>query len=240
MSTIPLKALPDPDKNDIIPPDMDYSYFEKPGRLKPDFKDTEFSSVNAWWFAECAFLSYCHPGFARMAWKLAGFEGFRFFQGKGTECMVSWNRKALIVSFRGTELKSRSAFHEIATDLNAQPVPFEEGGKVHKAFWTAWKRFGVVQMVWKLFLVRKWLKKRTVPSGLRGTVWEAPWPPFATPEYPRQRDSISTELPGWGMTCLSLFLKADPSGVWNTAVIPSLSFLPIFLPWDSTSRMGEP
>ena len=134
MKGIPLKELPDPDKRDIIPPDMDYAYFEKPGRLKPDFRDREFSAVNAWWFAECAFLSYCHPNFARMAWQLTGFEGFRFFQGKGTECMASWNRKVLIVSFRGTELKSRSAFHEIATDLNAVPVPFEGGGNVHKGF----------------------------------------------------------------------------------------------------------
>ncbi len=134
MSSFPLKALPDPDRSDIIPPDMDYSYFEKPGRLKPDFRNVAFSPVSAWWFAECSFLSYCHPGFAKMAWKLAGFDGFHFFQGKGTECMVSWNRKVLIASFRGTELKSRSALHEIATDLNALPVPFEQGGKVHKGF----------------------------------------------------------------------------------------------------------
>ncbi|MDC7233568.1 MAG: lipase family protein [Spirochaetales bacterium] len=128
------KEIPDPGQYDIIPPDMNYRYFENPGNRTPRFKDREFSLVNAWWFAECAFLAYCHPGFARMAFQLAGFDHFRFFQGKGTECMVSWNRKAVIVSFRGTELKSSSVLHEIRTDLNTLPVDFDRGGKVHKGF----------------------------------------------------------------------------------------------------------
>jgi len=61
-------------------------------------------------------------------------DGFRFFGGKGTECMVGWNDEVMVVSFRGTELKSRSAAHEIGTDMNTIPVPFEGGGKVHKGF----------------------------------------------------------------------------------------------------------
>ncbi|MDA3957613.1 lipase family protein [Oceanispirochaeta sp.] len=97
-------------------------------------ENLEYSPVNAWWLAESAFLVYCHPGFARMAYRLAGFEGFRFFQGKGTEVMIAWSSRAAIVSFRGTELKSRSALHEILTNLNALPVAFEGGGMVHKGF----------------------------------------------------------------------------------------------------------
>ncbi len=128
------KKIPDPRSYDIIPPDMDYDFFEFPGGQKPGFRDREFRTVNAWWFAECAFLAYCHPGFAKMAYRLAGFHGFRFFQGKGTECMVSWNDSAVITAFRGTELKSRSALHEIKTDLNTVPVDFDDGGKVHKGF----------------------------------------------------------------------------------------------------------
>lgn len=69
-----------------------------------------------------------------MAYKLAGFDGFRFFHGFGTECMVSWNNQTAIVSFRGTELKSFSALHEIRTDLNAAPTKFGEVGKVHRGF----------------------------------------------------------------------------------------------------------
>jgi triacylglycerol lipase len=134
MSRPEKKPLPDPKSYDVIPPDMDYVYFENAEMFPLEPEKTDYSPVNAWWFGECSFLAYCHPGFVRMAYRLAGFPGFRFFKGKGTECMVSWNNDAMIVSFRGTELKSRSAMHEIKTDMNTTPVPFEGGGRVHKGF----------------------------------------------------------------------------------------------------------
>ncbi len=129
-----LKELPNPKKKDIIPPDMDYLYFENSGDFSLEPENTEYSPVNAWWFAECAFLAYTHPGFARMAYKLTGFDNFKFFHGVGTECMVVWTGQLVLVAFRGTELKSRSVLHEINTDLNTKPVPFELGGRVHKGF----------------------------------------------------------------------------------------------------------
>lgn len=128
------KTLPDPGNYSILPPDMDYLYFQGIDRFPLQAGLEEYHPCNAWWMSECAFLAYSHPGFARMAFKLAGFPDFRFFQGKGTECMVAWNKKHLLVSFRGTEIISLSTFHEIITDLNAIPVPFERGGKVHKGF----------------------------------------------------------------------------------------------------------
>gem|GEM_PF-1192100 len=134
MNTYEKKPLPDPRKYDLIPPDMDYVYFENGETFPLETDNTEYSPANAWWFGECSFLTYCHPGFVRMAYRLAGFEGFRFFHGKGTECMVGWNDTAVIVSFRGTELKSRSAVHEIRTDMNTVPVAFEGGGMVHQGF----------------------------------------------------------------------------------------------------------
>lgn len=134
MEKLQIKELPDSKKRNLVPPDMDYLYFEGMETINFQPEETEYSPSNAWWLAECAFLSYCHPGFARMAYKLAGFDGFRFFQGVGTECMVSWNDQSAILSFRGTELKSLSAFHEILTDLNAAPVSFAEAGKVHRGF----------------------------------------------------------------------------------------------------------
>jgi triacylglycerol lipase len=129
-----MKELPNPRGRDLVPPDMDYVYFEESDSHPMEPENQEYSEVNAWWFAECAFLAYCHPGFARMAYRLAGFDGFRFFESTGTECMVSWNEQVAVVAFRGTELKSLSALHEIRTDLNAAPVPFELGGKVHRGF----------------------------------------------------------------------------------------------------------
>jgi hypothetical protein len=129
-----MKKLPDPSERNLIPPDMDYVYFENSDDHLLEPKELEYSPVNSWWFAECAFLAYCHPGFARMAYKLAGFDDFRFLGATGTECMVSWNSQVAIAAFRGTELKSFSALHEIRTDLNAVPVPFERGGMVHRGF----------------------------------------------------------------------------------------------------------
>jgi len=128
------KSLPGPKDYPILPPDMDYIYFENAEAFPFEPEKIEFSLHNAWWLSECAFLVYNHPGFARMAFKLAGFEGFRFFQGTGTECMAAWNDDAAVVVFRGTEMKSLSALHEVRTDLNTIPVPFEQGGKVHRGF----------------------------------------------------------------------------------------------------------
>lgn len=162
------KTIPDPRNYDVIPPDMDYSYFEKPGSHSPRFSDSEYSPVNAWWFAECALLAYCHPGFARMAYKLAKFDNFRFFQGKGTECMVSWNRKAVIVSFRGTELKSSSALHEIKTDLDTLPVDFELGGKVHKGFLAGLEEIWDGPEGLRQFLVGLTAEKRRRPMWICG------------------------------------------------------------------------
>ncbi|MEA1910108.1 MAG: lipase family protein [Spirochaetota bacterium] len=113
---------------------MDYIYFENVEHHLLEHNNTEYSPVNAWWFAECSFLAYCHPGFARMAYKLAGFDGFQFLGDTGTECMVSWNSRVVIAAFRGTEMKSFSTLHEIRTDLKTAPVSFETGGKVHKGF----------------------------------------------------------------------------------------------------------
>jgi len=128
------KPVPDPGSYPVIPPDMDYLYFEGAQDFPPESENMDYSALNAWWFAEASFLAYCHPGFARMAYRLAGFDGFRFFQGKGTEVMAAWNDTMMIVSFRGTELKSKSVFHEVLTDLNTSLVSFEGGGAVHKGF----------------------------------------------------------------------------------------------------------
>ncbi len=129
-----MKIIPDPKHYDIVPPDMNYRYFEATQGRSFEQDDSEFSLVNASWLADCSLLAYCHPGFARMAYLLAGFEQFDFFQGTGTECMAAANQQLLIISFRGTELKSFSALHELRSDLNILPVNFSEGGRVHAGF----------------------------------------------------------------------------------------------------------
>jgi len=129
-----LKPLPDPLKDKTSGPDMDYIYFKNSAAFPFFPEENSYSPGNAWWLAEASFLAYCHPGFVRMAFHIAGFTEFQFFNGPGTECMVASSGKASIVAFRGTETSSLSFFHELATDLNTIPVPFPEGGIVHQGF----------------------------------------------------------------------------------------------------------
>lgn len=134
MKKLEKKVLPDPGKYSIFLPDMDYIYFDNAEQFPFEPHNKDFSLTNAWWLSEASFVVYAHPGFARMAFKLAGLDNFKFFNGTGTECMIAWNRDFVIISFRGTELNSNSTLYEVATDLNAIPTPFSEGGKVHKGF----------------------------------------------------------------------------------------------------------
>lgn len=129
-----IKEIPDSKTYPVLPPDMDYIYFNYCDDYPICNVSSTLSLTTAWWLCESAFLVYCHPGFARMAFKIAGFENFKFFHGKGTECMVTWNKKQLIITFRGTELQSMSTLHELKTDLDTKPVEFELGGMVHKGF----------------------------------------------------------------------------------------------------------
>ncbi len=129
-----IKPLPDPKTYPIVPPDMDYCYFDEAETSPFEAHNQSFSLVNASWLADCALLVYAHPGFARLAFKLAGFEHFHFFKGTGTECMAAWNECCLLISFRGTELKSLSMLYEMSTNLQAIPSSFSQGGKVHTGF----------------------------------------------------------------------------------------------------------
>ncbi|MDA3811259.1 MAG: hypothetical protein PF518_13130, partial [Spirochaetaceae bacterium] len=76
-----IKDIPDPQEYPILPPDMDYIYLDNSEMFPFEPDNIQFSPVNAWWLSECSFLVYCHPGFARMAMKLAGFDNFQFFEG---------------------------------------------------------------------------------------------------------------------------------------------------------------
>lgn len=162
------KPVPRPREYPILPPDMNYIYFENAHLFPFQPEQREYSPVNAWWLSECSFLVYCHPGFARMAMTLAGFDHFHFFQGKGTECFVSWNKDSIIVAFRGTEMKSLSAFHELRTDLNTVPVDFDKGSKVHKGFLKGLEEIWDGEEGLKLFLETLSAENPTRPMWICG------------------------------------------------------------------------
>ena len=132
-----LRHLPNPEHYNILPPDMNYVYFDGAGEYPFEPQNMNYSPENAWHLSEASFLAYTHPGFARMALALTGYTGFRFFGGRAIECFVTWNSKSVITAFKGTTLRSTKAISEILTDLNAFPVDFPEGGRVHKGFLNA-------------------------------------------------------------------------------------------------------
>lgn len=115
-------------------PNMDYIYFNDIKKYPFQPKEKNYSYINSWWLAEASFLSYCHPGFVRLAYQIANYPDFNFFNGPGTECMVASSKKSVIISFRGTETSSFSFFHELSTDLNTKPITIDEGGSVHTGF----------------------------------------------------------------------------------------------------------
>jgi triacylglycerol lipase len=134
MKNFYFKPIPNPLKDNTSGHNMDHIYFDNNETFPFSPEENNYSPTNAWWLAEASFLAYCHPGFVRMAFYIAGFTEFRFFNGPGTECMVASSTIATIVTFRGTETSSLSFFHELATDLNTFPTPFPEGGMVHQGF----------------------------------------------------------------------------------------------------------
>lgn len=170
------KDIPNPKLYDTLAPDMNYIYFEHGEEFPFDIKVSGYSPVNAWWLADASFLAYCHPGFCRMAYYIAGFREFHFFNGPGTECMVASSDEMIIVSFRGTEINSRSVFVEVGTDLNTLPVDFPEGGEVHQGFLLA------LEEVWEQKdeeYQKKYPKHHSgLEDYLRGVVKEHPHKPM--------------------------------------------------------------
>lgn len=128
------KPVPGPFERRIVPPDMDYEYFQTAGNLpfRPDARDID--AVNLWWLAEFSFLSYCHPQFIRLAAHVAGMPRFRFFDGSVAECFVVGTPEYSVVFVRGTEVFSLNAFFDVIADLNVRQIEEPAGGKVHRGF----------------------------------------------------------------------------------------------------------
>lgn len=126
-------------KQSIIPPDLKYKYFENCTKhpFKPDTK--LFSLVNAWWLAEFSFLSYASEDFIKSQINRAGFKSFRFFDSLKCKCFVANTIDYAIVAFRGTAIGSPDFFIDLINDLSIKLTDFNEGGKVHYGFYSAFK-----------------------------------------------------------------------------------------------------
>lgn len=121
-------------EKNIVPPDMDYRYFEDYGSYKFKYKSKKFEINNAWFLAEASLLAYCHPQFVRLVFAEAGIRNFRAFIGKNIAyAFVADNGKFATVVFRGTELKGKNLFLGAMADLSFSFEP-EGAGLVHSGF----------------------------------------------------------------------------------------------------------
>ena len=120
-----------PDLKDLIPPNLDYPYFED--APQHPFRPTAqaFDLVNASWLADAALLAYAEPDFAEARFQQTGFTKVRFVHGpeSHTQGYVAANDHFVIITFRGTEVIN---WKDVRTDVKVIPVAWDDGGKVHK------------------------------------------------------------------------------------------------------------
>ena len=150
-----LRENPQKEFDRLFGPQIDHPYFCKRRGMPYVFKHESdvFEMVNAAWLADAALLAYVPnhldnrrnfdiANLTRAGWKVnfvsqtlksAGFHKVKFFNRKGTQCFVAHNKKAVIVSFRGTEVKE---FADLIHDGMFLPS-LERGGKVHLGFQAA-------------------------------------------------------------------------------------------------------
>lgn len=116
-------------------PGRDHAYFDGSEHCPFEPRPRGFSLGNAWWLAEASLLAYVRDARAVEAeLRRAGFEDVRclgFERRASTECVVAARPGAVVVAFRGTEAREGIDW---ATDLDARPVPFAPGGRVHAGF----------------------------------------------------------------------------------------------------------
>jgi triacylglycerol lipase len=102
-----------------------------------------YSLANAQALVRAARLSYQSPQeITKQVWSW-GFPQFKFFDCETTQAYVMANDRAIVIAFRGTEMKK---MQDWMTDLKANLTP-ECGGKAHRGFKTA------IDHVWEPLLV---------------------------------------------------------------------------------------
>ncbi len=139
-------------KRNIFSPNLKYKYFENCKKHPFRANEKEFSLVNAWWLAECSFLSYTPPDFIKSQVSQAGIKSFRFFESYKCKCFVANTSDFAIVAFRGTATKSTDLFIDLVDNLSIKLTDFSEGGKVHYGFYSAFKDIWNVDSGFKEYL----------------------------------------------------------------------------------------
>lgn len=129
----------------LLPPNYDYAYFAGAGTWRFRGAADGFDPVNATWLADAALLAYADDRFVQMQWQRAGATSVRVFRGPSTVAHVAECDEAIIVAFRGTQVRKpgpsvegdnswRDVWLDIVTDLDIRRVPWLYGESVHQGF----------------------------------------------------------------------------------------------------------
>ena len=172
----------------LFGPQIKHPYFCKRAGVPYDFQyDADaYELVNAAWMADAALLVYVpnpldntknfdfdflsdqgwNKNFVKKTLASAGFPTVKFFNRQGTQLFVAHNSKAVVVSFRGTEVKQLRDLLYDATFVDSK----EGAGTVHGGFQKG------VDVVWKsqngeaglLVYLKKITKNGTIPVWFTG------------------------------------------------------------------------
>ena len=145
-----IKPIPPATLQHVLPPNLDYAYFQDGGRHPFRHDAAGFALVNAWWLAEASLLTYADDDFATRQFRDAGWtvDADQPIAGASTLCYVVHSPDAVIVAFRGTRAYKpgaapptlatfRDILRDYCTDGRVDLIDGERqgcGGAVHRGF----------------------------------------------------------------------------------------------------------
>jgi triacylglycerol lipase len=141
------KEIPPATLEWVLPPNLDYKYFENCADYPFRYDSKKFDLVNAWWLADSALLAYSEPTFATSQFDRAGLKLIErgLLSGPSTQCYVVYNDNFVLVSFRGTQVFKpdkhqkpadvwRDIIRDVYEDAKFALVDSDHGGFVHRGF----------------------------------------------------------------------------------------------------------
>jgi predicted lipase len=155
---------------ELVPPNLNYRYFENSDffPFRPHFED--YCRINAWWLSEFSLLAYADPAFIYT--KVRETNTFEipdegFFSNGTSQGFIAQSDDAVVIVFRGTELGKlflnfQEFWADFCADINVELIPWRQGGWVHKGFSQAF------DLVWKQI---EPILSRILKANPNRTVW---------------------------------------------------------------------
>jgi hypothetical protein len=129
-----LRPLPHFTDSLMYPPNMDYDYFSANADFHFNYLNNEFDINNCWWLSEFALLAYEHPRFIKLTLESVLKVKSEIIIKGNFQGFVAYCDEWIVVSFRGTRIKSIGMLKDLSFGAMIKPVHVSEYGMVHKGF----------------------------------------------------------------------------------------------------------